>query len=128
MHKRGKRRALPGKRLRQCIGSREVTFARLTCRDGGLLRILGGFRGVIGGGDLFRRHRQARHRRRRARVEGSTQELRHRVARTVSEGTIKGHVGQRPVAGLPGHEGDLPRALGDGRECHVGKLPPTGHP
>jgi hypothetical protein len=47
--------------------------------------------------------------------------------RVVSEARVKGHVGQRPVAGLPG-EGDLAIASGDGRECHVGRLPPTGHP
>ena len=34
MYKRGKLRALPGRRLRQCTRCRYVAFARLTCADG----------------------------------------------------------------------------------------------
>ena len=60
------------------------------------------FDGVVGGGDLLGGHRQPRQGRRRAGIEGLTQEQRHRVTRLVGERAVEGDVGQRSVAALPG--------------------------
>jgi hypothetical protein len=67
---------------------------------------IGPLEGVVGGGDLLRGHRQPRQGRRRAGIEGLTQEQRHRVTRLVGERAVEGDVGQRSVAALPGTKGE----------------------
>jgi hypothetical protein len=84
-----------------------VPAAASACRDNPL-------RLVVGGGDLLRSHRQARRGGRCARVKRLAQQNRHRVTGVIGERAVKGDVGQRSVAVLPGDKGGMSLAAGDG--------------
>ena len=74
----------------------------------------------VAGRDLLRGHRQSRCRGRYAGSDRLKDQQCHRVPGIGGQGSLRGHVGQRAVAGLPGGEGQQ-----RGRRGHVpGRHPP----
>ncbi len=67
----------------------------------------------VAGRDLLRGHRQPGRRRRQAGADRVEQQQRHRVPGVGGERPLRGHVGQRAVAGLPGGERQQRRRRGD---------------